>query len=157
MTKKLFTIHRNCYATIDITVAAENEEDAKKIAAQRFDTIPASQYYFDENEVSVIDSQDAPDVDDMMDKVKKMYVERGYQPGDAMVLDECVNVHVSVLESDESGHIAEMVEHLREVESIYVDEDGDIYVQYDDTDYDDDLLENFGDEDIIAVLEMALA
>lgn len=153
MAQKLFTVHRNCHATIDIEVAAENEEEAMKIARQRFENIPGNSYDFTENDVSIIDTQDAPDVDNLITLVVVMMSER--QLGSVYV---SVDVHHTSYEYS-GGRVAGEIEHLDRTEELYID-DGNLYVSYEndysERDLDDEPLEDLDIEDQISILTDAL-
>lgn len=123
MAQKLFTIHRNCYATIDIEVAAETEEEAMKIARQRFENIPGNAYDFTENEVSIIDTQDAPDVDELIEKVTALLQKDGH-------VGISVDIPHTTLEYC-GGRAAGEVEVLDHADTIYLESDGTLMIMYD--------------------------
>lgn len=153
MAQKLFTVHRNCYATIDIEVVAETEEEAIKIARQRFDNIPGNAYDFTENEVSIIDTEVANDTDEMEAKVRDQLREKGHISID-------VDIHHTVLDYY-GGRTCGEHEVRDHADTLYLDNDGELMVKYE-NDYgserilDDEPLSELMAEDIIAVLEDAL-
>lgn len=59
--KKKFTVRFNWYATADVEVLAESEDDAIKLAKQV--ELDPSDYNYDLNESSVIGTEDVPDLD----------------------------------------------------------------------------------------------
>lgn len=154
MAQKLFTVHRNCYATLDIEVAAETEEEAMKIARQRFENIPGNAYDFSENEISIIDTQDAPDVDDLIEKVVEMMTDE--QLGSVSV---SVDVHHTSTEYF-GGRVAGEIEVLDRTSELYID-DGMLMISYE-NDYDservldDEPLDELATEDQIRILTDAL-
>ena len=154
MAQKIFTVHRNCYATIDIEVAAETEEEAMKIARQRFDNIPGNYYDFTENEVSIIDTQDAPDVDKLIEKVVEMMSDE--QLGSVSV---SVDVHHTSYEYF-GGRVAGEIAVLDRTSELYID-DGMLMISYE-NDYgserilDDEPLGELSIEDQISILTDAL-
>lgn len=153
MAQKLFTIHRNCYATIDIEVAAETEEEAMKIARQRFDNIPGNAYDFTENEVSIIDTQDAPDVDELIEQVTPILQFEGHLP-------ISVDIRHTQLEYF-GGRACGEHEVLDHADTLYLDNDGELMVMYE-NDYgserilDDEPLGELSIEDQISILTDAL-
>lgn len=123
MAQKLFTVHRNCNATLDIEVAAETEEEAMKIARQRFENIQGNAYDFTENEVSIIDTQDAPDVDELIEKVTALLQQDGH-------VGISVDIPHTTLEYW-GGRAAGEVEVLDHADTIYLEPDGTLMIMYD--------------------------
>lgn len=60
--KKKYTVHFNWYATADVEVLAESEEDA--IEQAREVELDPNDYHYDLNEESVIGTEDVPDLED---------------------------------------------------------------------------------------------
>lgn len=154
MAKKLFTIHRNCYATIDINVSAETEEEALRIAAGRFDRIPAKEYDFCENEVSVIDCNEMDDLDGLMEEFFQKLAESD-RDGDSQIdFFDFEYVHFTSLDMDDQFNIAEEVEHLHAVSGISVSGD-DISLVFEDCRADVDISEiDYAEQ--VAILKAAI-
>lgn len=123
-----------------------------KIARSRFDNIPGNAYDFTENEVSIIDTQDAPDVDDLIEKVRPLLKEES--------LPISVDVHHTQLEYF-GGRACGEIEVLDHAEELYLDYDGQLMVAYA-NDYGserilvDEPLEDLTLEDQIEILTNAL-
>lgn len=157
MAQKLFTVHRNCYATIDIEVLAESEEEAMRKASERFDNILATEYDFTENEVSVIDTKDAPDIDDLIEKVIKRIRRR---KDSYLSLSDSIGVtHMQ----DEYWGGRQCGEHevVDYVSALYIDDD-QLYVEYE-RDYDsdheqeDESIDELSEEDQMKILLSVLS
>lgn len=153
MAQKIFTVHRNCYATIDVEVAAENEEEAMKIARQRFDNIQAKEYDFTENEVSIIDCRTVRDTEELEAKVRELLREEGH-------VSISVDVHHTALDYY-GGRVCGEYEVIDIADTIYLDNDDELMVTYDNSMDSERILEDeplceLQAEDIIAVLEDAL-
>lgn len=156
MTKKLFTIHRNCYATIDIEVSAETEEEALRIAHQRFDCIPAKEYTFDENEVSIIHRHDLSDLDTLKEEFfLKFRASEDYDEGDEISFSDYVYVNLLIHELDERWNTYEEVERTYAVSGIITDGDL-ITLVFEDNPTDDVDIDELDDAHQIEILKAAI-
>lgn len=122
MSKQIFTVHRNLYATIDIEVVAETEEEAIASARSRFDNIRWREYEFTENEVSVIDSKELPSNDDIPVLIKQAIDAIRQQTdhdGDSVSFSE-VTVRANLEIYDKYINICETYEEEIHIDSAYV-------------------------------------
>lgn len=157
MGKKLFTIHRNCYATIDIEVSAENEEEALRIANMRFSSIPAKEYTFDENEVSIIDCNNLEDVDKLKEEFfLKFAASDDYGECDEIYFFKDVYIHLEMLEYDTERDTYEEVERVYAVSGVTTDGESDITLIFEDSDADDVDISELDDAEQIEVLKAAI-
>lgn len=77
---KKYTIHYNFYATADVEVLADSEEDAKSKA--RLVELELKDYDFDLNEETIIGREDVPDLGELNRKASaiiKRYGEEGHE------------------------------------------------------------------------------
>ncbi|MDO4802671.1 MAG: hypothetical protein Q4A15_10955 [Prevotellaceae bacterium] len=77
---KKYTIHYNIYATADVEVLADSEEDAKSKA--RLVELELKDYDFNLNEETIIDREDVPDLGELIQKASaiiKQYGEGGHE------------------------------------------------------------------------------
>lgn len=157
MSKKLFTIHRNCYATIDINVSAENEEEALRIANMRFDSIPAREYMFDENEVSIIDINSLDDLDALKEEFfLKFAASENYGEGDEIYFFNNVLVHLELHELDAVWNTYEEVERILAVSGVTTDGEDLVTLIIEDSDADDVDISELDDAEQIEILKAAI-
>lgn len=72
---KKYTIHYNFYATADVEVLADSEEDAKSKA--RLVELELKDYDFNLNEETIIDWEDVPDLGELIQKASAIIKQYG--------------------------------------------------------------------------------
>lgn len=121
MSNKIFTVHRNYYATFDVQVVAETEEEAIEKADKIFQDVNPSEFYFTDNSTEVIDTKPADDFDTLFEEAVKHIRFVTENDGDTMLLS--IDVRVSVKEYDAIYHESEDRNACVMTECVYVSEE----------------------------------
>lgn len=127
MAKQIFTVHRNYYATLDVKVVADNEDEALKKADKLFSEINPSEFHFAENLTEVIDTTPADDFGTLYASAVESIRQCTDSDGDSIALE--VEVRVDAREYDAIWQVFEDV-------NVSVMTDG-AYVIQDDAGYDE--------------------
>lgn len=166
MAKKLFTIHRTCTATLDVSVTAETEEEAINLARDKFDRINPAEFCFDTIEDKVINAQDYDDPEPLIPEAINAIMQDTDFIGDAVSF-EPVEVETSVYVWDEVFQCGDYENRTVCVDAAYLQKEDDDYypqiiVQFDEDhqrafDLEDTPLSEFSEVEQLHILQAILA
>lgn len=121
MAKQIFTVHRNYYATLDVQVVAESEEEAIKKADKIFSEVNPSEFYFTENSTEVIDTKPTDDLGTLFDAAVKHIRTIMDNDGDSISFN--IDVRVDAQEYDDIYNVSEDVKACVMTDGAYVIQD----------------------------------
>lgn len=125
MEKKIYTYHHNISITLDLSVTASSEEEAKRLVNERISNIPYSSYdYAEENELTLLEVKELPDIDELTEQVIDLMKENDMKTANA----GGTKVAKTAYETS-GGMMLDEYEVEYEVEEVYLADDM-LYVRY---------------------------